>query len=50
MKIYTVFYNERNGDINYVLISARNKRRARNEFIHIYGSNNKIIEIGGTNL
>ena len=50
MKIYTVFYNEHNGDVNYVLIRARNERRARNEFIHIYGYSNKIIEIGGTNL
>ena len=50
MKIYTVFYNEYMGNINYVLIGARGERRARNEFIHIYGSGNKIIEIGGTNL
>lgn len=50
MKIYTVFFNEHNGDINYVLIQARNERRARNEFIRIYGYSNKIIEIGGTNL
>lgn len=50
MKIYTVFYNDYMGNINYVLIRARNERSARNEFIHIYGYSNKIIEIGGTNL
>ena len=50
MKIYTVFYNECTGDINYVLIMAKNERRARNEFIHIYGYSNKIIEIEGANL
>ena len=36
MKIYTVFYNEHIGNINYVLIRARNERSARNEFNRDY--------------
>lgn len=50
MKIYSVFFYNGNGGISYVLIKARNERRARNEFIHIYGYSNKIIEIEGANL
>ena len=50
MKIYSVFFYNGEGNISYVLMRARNERRARNEFIHIYGSCNKIIEIGGANL
>ncbi len=49
MKIYTVFYNECTGDINYVLISARNERSARKEFIRNCGYY-KIIGIEGANL
>ena len=49
MKIYTVFYNDHTGDINYVLISARNERSARKEFTRNCGYG-KIIEIEGANL
>lgn len=49
MKIYTVFYNECTGNINYVLISARNERRARNAFNRTH-AHCEIIQIEGANL
>lgn len=47
MKIYTVFYNEHNGDINYVLMKARNERSARNVFNRSH-THCEIIEIEET--
>ena len=44
MKIYIVFFYNGEGNISYVLMGARNERRARNEFNRDYGRR-KIIAI-----